>query len=86
MPHINVDGTVWPCCYMATVPFHSAQHEQWWYQQSVADVGVTWNSLYHHSLEEIVTSEWWQKILPQSWHALDHTGSSICRQHCGRCQ
>ena len=85
MPHINVDGTVWPCCYMATVPFHSAQHEQWWYQQSVADVGVTWNSLYHHTLEEIVTSEWWQKILPQSWHAQDHTGSSICRQHCGKC-
>lgn len=87
--HINSDGTVWPCCYMANVPFHVKQHTQWWYQQSVKDLPNNWNSLFHHTIDEIVGSEWWQHRLPQSWHrqhSESHTASSICLIHCGKCR
>jgi len=86
--HINADGTVWPCCWMACVPFHHSLHEQWWYAQVIDQVGTTWNSLNHHHIDDIIDSLGWQMITDQSWHTdpqRSHTASSICLQHCGQC-
>jgi len=82
-PQINVDGTLWPCCFTASFPFYISQSTRHWYQQSVSHLPLHWNSLYHHSPSEIMSSEWWQRILPDSWSNGDN---AVCLSHCGVCK
>ena len=81
-PQINVDGTLWPCCYTATLPFHISQSTRQWYKSTTSHMQDGWNSLYHHTPEQIISSEWWQEILPTSWK---NKTSLICFRHCGEC-
>lgn len=81
-PQINVDGTLWPCCYTATLPFHVSQSMRQWYRDTTSHLPDDWNSLYHHSPEQIISSEWWQEVLPASWK---NKSSLICLRHCGEC-
>ena len=81
-PQINVDGTLWPCCYTASLPFHVSQSTRHWFAKTTSHLPEHWNSLYHHSADEIISSEWWQDILPNSWQ---ESTSVVCFQHCGEC-
>jgi hypothetical protein len=81
-PHINVDGTMWPCCFTSTSTFHSNPSVRRWWKQLTQHLDDNWNNLHYHSPSEIVQSEFWQTILPNTWK--DKT-NVICLNHCGKC-
>lgn len=81
-PHINVDGTLWPCCFMANVAFHTSAHVRNWWSQITRDLPNDWNSLDHHTPQEILSSHLWQSVLPETWK---NKTNLICLTHCGKC-
>lgn len=82
-PHLNVDGTLWPCCYTANIPFHASPHVRNWWQSVTKHFPIGWNSLFNHTPIEILNSEWWQTVLPSSWQS---NTNLVCLHHCGKCK
>jgi len=82
-PHINVDGTLWPCCFTANTPFHTSAPVRHWWKRLTQDLDPDWNSLYHHTPQQIIQSEFWQNLLPKTWE--DNT-NTVCLIHCGKCK
>ncbi len=84
---VNPDGQVIPCCYLAnTLYLNSIKPEQ----------GRNWNinptlikykenkkryNLNNHTLEEILTSDWFNIDLPESWESYE-TIPSACAVWC----
>ena len=84
---VNPDGQVIPCCYLAnTLYLNSVDSNQ----------GRMWNiipvlkkykankqryNLNNHTLEEILTSDWFNIDLPESWKSYD-TIPSACNTFC----
>ena len=81
-PHINADGTLWPCCYTANLSFHASPEIKHWWKTISKHFPDHWNSLDHHTPQQILESEWWSQLLPNSWK--NHT-NVVCLEHCGRC-
>ena len=85
-PHLNVDGTLWPCCYTAVGLYSNTNHIRYWWQNLAKKYGEGWNSLYHYSLKEIVANSFYQNDLETSWHTQNPLEKNlICMQHCGQC-
>lgn len=66
---ISADQRVWPCCFLWDSYFKNSES----IVDKLAKYGTTWNSLKHHSLEEITSHEWFDTLLELSWnpeHAL----------------
>jgi len=80
---IYADGTVWPCCYM--MGYHKLKHGPWakiipWHDQKIFKLGdYTINNLHNHSIEDIVTSEFFQSSLPNSFKSKPNPN---CLTHC----
>lgn len=81
--HINVDGSLWPCCYTANLPFHTSPAVRHWWKSMTKDYKHDWNNLHSHTPEEIIQSHYWQNVLPNSWK--DKT-NIVCLNHCGKCK
>lgn len=79
-PHLNVDGTVWPCCYTANGNYHAAPHIRQQWRKWDNEYGQGWNSLHQHSLETIIQHPFFQQDLAESW-----SHNLICLEHCGKC-
>lgn len=79
-PQLNVDGTVWPCCYTANGVFHASPHIRRWWQQLEKNYGKGWNNLHNHSLQTILNNNFFQTDLEKSW-----SNNLICLTHCGKC-
>ena len=81
-PHLNVDGTLWPCCYTANGNYHkNLAIRQWWIDKD-KQYGEGWNNLHSHSVNEILQSDFFTNDLQQSWNQ----DNLICYQNCGKCK
>jgi hypothetical protein len=84
---VNPDGQVLPCCYMGNTNFlnsiDSKQGRRW----DNEDVLIKYKenkdlyNLNHHTIEEILTSDWFNEDLPNSWESYD-TIPSVCQLFC----
>tara|TARA_X000000950_G_scaffold80863_1_gene101640 strand:+ start:3957 stop:5048 length:1092 start_codon:yes stop_codon:yes gene_type:complete len=86
---VDEKGRVWPCCFWhgesqapkgsglfraETTGFTS------FYEELIGKVGEDWNSLHHHTLQDILQSYVFQEFLPQSLdHKLPKCGTCIAK-------
>lgn len=86
--YISFDGRVWPCCWTASNLYHPEQTpKKKDLIQLFSKYGETFNSLYHHSLSEIMSHPWFLEHLEDSWHQGLSEGENprlrACAQQCG---
>lgn len=83
---IDVDGQVLPCCFIANslyrrthdsdIGFDPNNEIMQAYVKNLKDFNI-----FNHSLEVILSNEWFTKILPESWEDMD-TAMPVCRNFC----
>ena len=57
------NSRVWPCCWFATDSF--ARYD--YFEKLDEKLGKTWNNLKHNSLDQILSHDYYAKILKESW-------------------
>jgi len=93
---VNPDGQVWPCCYLATLEYVSTifkdidrydeviQQHQNEMNHPVMKAYLE-NKQKHNAfnvpVNEILESEWFKKILPESWES-EETTHGKCKHFC----
>ncbi len=88
---LDSHGQVWPCCWVGGLPYRP-EHElrQWFHEKVLNKYGPGFNSLVHHSVEEIFSKSWMKEDLEKSWSnsAADPQNPllSTCAKSCGKCQ
>ncbi|MFS4459351.1 radical SAM protein [Bdellovibrio sp. HCB2-146] len=87
--YLDVNGHVWPCCWVGGLPYRP-EHElrEWFQQETLNRYKKGFNSLVEQSLEQIFSHPWWQKHLPESWNlSAQHSPVvlSTCVKTCGKC-
>lgn len=86
--HMNVEGTLWPCCFTSNLPYIQGHQRIIWQkmnQQYEAKHGLNWNNLDHRSLQEILDTDWFSQDLPNSWNSLSGESIMLCHKNCGNC-
>lgn len=85
-PNLTADGRLWPCCFLSDIRSHKMAHIRHWWNKHTKNMPKDWNSLFHHSVDEIVKSEWWNITLPNSWKTenIDQV-NPVCLAICGKC-
>jgi len=86
--HMNVEGTLWPCCFTSNLPYIQGYQRVQWEQMNseyVDKYGPHWNNLDYHSLEEILSTDWFDKDLPNSWTKRNSHTLLMCHYNCGDC-
>ena len=84
---VNPDGQVIPCCYLANTLYlnsNTANQGRMWNTTPVLKSYKTNQKKYNlnnHTLEEILTSDWFNKELPESWEDYE-TIPEACRTFC----
>jgi MoaA/NifB/PqqE/SkfB family radical SAM enzyme len=76
---IASDMTLWPCCFLWDSYFKN--NESIREKLSFED---NWNSLTHHSIEEIIQHPWFEVLLEQSWNPKDSKHLSRCVRTCAK--
>lgn len=74
---IRYDSTVWPCCFLSNAKFQSSGNHQEYKDRFDLNYPKNWNSLYHHSFEDIVSSQFYANDLTKSWKSKNH-GTNNC--------
>jgi len=77
---VDWSGKVFPCCWFASDYFFD--HDTHLKQVDV-EYGTNWNSLHHHSLDEILKHEYYSKLLYKSWIKGSRFYSEECFKKCG---
>ena len=77
--YIASDQTVWPCCFLHDSAFKNKEN----IVEKLAEYSTGWNSLKHHTLEEILNHEWFDKILEESWNPEHNKHMARCILTCG---
>lgn len=83
---INIDGKVWPCCIFVIDAYPYLAHELLETKEfmDLYEKDPNWNSLHHHSLEEIQQHPFYQEIVhPKGWES--DNPPNICAKYCGKC-
>lgn len=84
---VNPDGQVLPCCYLANTNFLNKQDSNQGRRWELEKVLIKYNknkdryNLNNHTIEEILTSDWFNEDLPESWESYD-TIPSVCEMFC----
>ena len=85
---VNPDGQVLPCCYLGNTNFLNlsdpSNRSGWDKDGSVLNKYKKNRHKYNlngHTLEEILTSDWFNVDLPESWESYE-TLPSACRTFC----
>ena len=81
-PHLNVDGTLWPCCFTANGHYHINPAIRHWWNELDQKYGLHWNNLNHHPLDDILNTNFFMTDLEDSWQGKN----LICYQQCGKCK
>lgn len=86
--HLNVEGTLWPCCFTSNLPYLRGDRLIWQkidnrYQSKY---GLNWNNLDFRTLQEILDTDWFTKDLSDSWNIFSLDNISLCRKNCGDCK
>lgn len=75
---IAADQTVWPCCFL----HDSAVKNQDAINDKLAQFGDNWNSLKHHTLEEILSHVWFRQLIRLSWDPEHEMHLKRCVRSC----
>lgn len=84
---VNPDGQVVPCCYLANSLFsHSVtknKGRQWQHSPILQKYieNIDDYNLNNKTITEILTSDWFNKDLPESWESRD-TIAPVCQTFC----
>lgn len=76
---ISSDLRVWPCCFLWNSYFRNSYN----IVKRLDAFGSTWNSLNHHSLEDILNHKWYSEILQLSWDPSHDLHIKRCVITCG---
>jgi hypothetical protein len=85
---INVEGTIWPCCFASNLPFVGEPVSSYWKgkeQKYIKMYGEHWNNLYHNKLDDILATDWFTKDLPETWKK-PKEAMFMCLENCGTCR
>lgn len=77
---VDWSGKVWPCCWFAT-DYHFDNEPV--LKQVDQEFGSDWNSLLHHSLNDILQTEYYKDLLWRSWVKDAKFHNSECFKKCG---
>lgn len=81
---IYADGTVWPCCWL--MGWHRAQHQKLYpvvnyHFKNILKIDFADISLYNRTLEQVISSELWQKRFADSFTNMPNP---VCVQQCSK--
>ena len=83
--HVNVEGTLWPCCFTSNLPYMQEYEREIWKDMDKkysVKYGPNWNNLDYRTLDEILETDWFKKDLQASWTSDDETGLLVCKRNC----
>ena len=86
--HLNLEGTVWPCCFTSNLLYYNGYDREIWKkinQKYVEKYSQHWNNLDYYTLEEILKTDWFTKDLYQSWQSKTEQSLLLCRKNCSSC-
>lgn len=75
---ISADLKVWPCCFLWAEFFKNGDK----IVDKLSAYGDTWNSLRHHTLEEILNHPWYKEVLGLSWDPEHNLHIKRCIRTC----
>jgi hypothetical protein len=61
---IASNQTLWPCCFLWDSMFKNKEN----IKEKLSEYGNDWNSLKTHSIDEILSHTWFDKLLEESWN------------------
>lgn len=77
---IAANSTLWPCCFLWDSAFKNKEDINTKYAEFPKD----WNNLRVHSIKEILDSEYYQKLLQDSWDPNHRLHVSRCIRSCAK--
>lgn len=86
---VSFEAELWPCCYTAyrKYDFYNSQYKEQ-ILQLFEKYGQNFNSLKHHSIKDLINSQWFKEDLEKSWICSSTKTSSerlyVCARHCGK--
>lgn len=83
--HVNVEGTLWPCCFTSNLPYMQEYDRVIWQGMNAKyteKYGPNWNNLDHHTLEEILATDWFSKDLQAGWEPDSKSELLVCKKNC----
>jgi len=75
---IASNQTMWPCCFLWDSNFKNKEN----IIEKMVEYGGDWNSLKHHTIDEILAHPWFDKILGESWDPEHSKHLSRCIRTC----
>ena len=84
--YIDFMGRIWPCCWLGSAPYGPTASLQKTQLTEVIQKHGLFNSLYHHSLEDILQHAFFQKELVESWQTPSSSRPRFftCGRTCGK--
>ena len=77
---IASDQTMWPCCFLWDSAFKNKEG----IVDKLGKFEPNWNSLKHHSIQEIQQHPWFQSLLAASWNPEHPLHFSRCIRSCAK--
>lgn len=83
---IDFKMQVWPCTWTAAPVYYADDHNTQKKQlfDVLARFPKDFNSLHHHSLNSILSSEWYNSLLVESWDQNHSARLTTCGRTCGQ--
>lgn len=81
--YIANDCRVWPCCFLH-YEFQYGNHFHKRMDKLLNTYGENFNSLLHHSLDDILQNNWFQSSLKKSFNPDDPLHFEKCYYHCSK--
>lgn len=77
---VDWSGRLWPCCWFST-DYHFDQLP--WITELEKDYNINWNSVHHHSIENILQHDYYNHLLKESWIYGNPYHANECFKQCG---
>lgn len=77
---IASDLTMWPCCFLWDSAFKNKEG----ILDKLEQFDPNWNSLKHHSIQEVQQHPWYSKLLAASWHPYHNMHLPRCIKTCAK--
>jgi len=77
---IGADSTLWPCCFLYDSAFKNKEK----ILNKYSIFPKNWNNLNAHSIEEILSTDYYQKLLQDSWDPTHDLHISRCIRSCAK--
>jgi len=75
---ISADKKMWPCCFLWDNAFSNKEN----INEKLSEYGGDWNDLNFHSIDEILSHPWFDKILEESWDPTHKKHLTRCMKTC----